>query len=1124
MNRSSSDLVCWHELHGRIESHEEFKHWLGALFHGVSTDFGRVRRLHDWYITSQSALAKFPLSLSKIDITTIPTNVLSPLAAQADDLQKSVDALLGAVGTLDGVLGTKICQELRSNAVTWPQVFEAVGAFCRDLSAHVEFLTNYVHHDVPLKRACALLKAKAELKQAKAQLSALLYGVAAVNEAGGVPLCGMKEFACDSWPRFLESVADTCTKATTLLAAAKPFGAAAATPAYIALLLARKLALDAAWEPLAPTTTKAGQWEIAGPTAAVDAGQALVHMIASNVRKGVSAAQAMQAIMARDEARAIVARMERDRGVQEMAGDQFLGARTDIGALLRTHAWGKAVAQRFATAHVSLRSRLLAPDAEESDLHARSILNQLRSAIERLQQACKALDSYGAFDWSLWNGAWRKGQDEDLPQDVSSRLRFAAEHAEAVLAWSRYFAIKQQCVQADLQGLVAVLEARKLAPDFLPVAFEFILYNSLSKAVYSSFPEISHFSGKSHDQLREQFANLDKEIIRLNGEVFGQTIDKNKRVPEGRAGMHAGDYTELCLLRRELNKQRRHIPIRQLVKRAGRALQAIKPCFMMGPLSVAQYLEPGAVDFNIIVMDEASQLKIEESLGAIARGKQLVVVGDPKQLPPTSFFDRLMEGEEDDSDENATVVSGMESILDVCQQIFRRVRTLRWHYRSRHESLIAFSNYHFYKNLIVFPSPYAKGSRLGVKCRYIRNGVYKERKNLPEAERVVDAVVEHMMKHPAESLGVVTLNQTQRELIEELLDKKFRTFKEGEDFTSLHAEQGWPFFVKNLENVQGDERDVIFISTTFGPPPGVAKVRQNFGPISRPEGWRRLNVLFTRARTRVELFTSMRPEDVVVDEKTPLGTKALRDYLEYARRGILATTDESDREPDSDFEVAVAEVLRAKGFAIKPQLGVAGFYIDIAVRNPDRPGEFLAAIECDGATYHSCASARDRDRIRQEILESLGWRGRIYRIWSTDWFYNPRRETARLLAFLEECRAKAQAAPISESEDTATELGDGPELEERDAIDPDLGDEEDVFVEVGNLVTYCHMDKPSEKRTVTIVAGQSNPKMNTVNEETPIARALLGLSAGEIGRLELPSGVSCNVRVLKIERFGQESA
>jgi very-short-patch-repair endonuclease len=411
-----------------------------------------------------------------------------------------------------------------------------------------------------------------------------------------------------------------------------------------------------------------------------------------------------------------------------------------------------------------------------------------------------------------------------------------------------------------------------------------------------------------------------------------------------------------------------------------------------------------------------------------------------------------------------------------------------------------------------------------VKCRYIRNGVYRERKNLPEAERVVDAVVEHMVKHPTESLGVVTLNQTQRELIEELLDKKFRTFKECEHFTSLHSEQGWPFFVKNLENVQGDERDVIFISTTFGPPPGLERVRQNFGPISRPEGWRRLNVLFTRARIRVELFTSMRAEDVLVDEHTPLGTKALHDYLEYARRGILEVTDEGDREPDSDFEVAVAEVLRTRGFTVKPQLGVAGFYIDIAVRNPDRPGEFLAAIECDGATYHSCASARDRDRIRQEILESLGWRGRIYRIWSSDWFYNPRRETARLLEFLEEGRTKARGAPISESEDTVTELGDGPELEDHGAIDLDLGDEEDVFVEVGNHVTYCHMDKPSEKKTVTIVSGQSSPKMHTVNEETPIARALLGLSVGEIGRLELPSGVSCSVRVLKIERFRQESA
>jgi very-short-patch-repair endonuclease len=580
------------------------------------------------------------------------------------------------------------------------------------------------------------------------------------------------------------------------------------------------------------------------------------------------------------------------------------------------------------------------------------------------------------------------------------------------------------------------------------------------------------------------------------------------------------------LLRREINKQRRHIPIRQLIKRAGNALQALKPCFMMGPLSVAQYLEQGVLKFDLVVMDEASQLRPEEALGAIARGNQLVVVGDPKQLPPTSFFDRMVDSGDGDEeeDEAPAAISGMESILDICQQLFTPVRSLRWHYRSQHESLIAFSNHHFYKNLVVFPSPYAKNPGLGVKYRYVRSGLYRDRQNKPEAQRVVDAVLEHMIKRPEESLGVVTLNQTQRELIEDLLDKKLKTFKEGVDFLGHWENEGWPFFVKNLENVQGDERDVIFISTTFGKVPGTDKVRQNFGPISRPDGWRRLNVLFTRSKRRIELFTSMSPEDIVVDEKTPLGTKALRDYLDFAKFGILVATDENVREPDSDFEISVANVVTAMGYEVKPQLGVAGFFIDMAVRNPDRPGEFLAGIECDGATYHGGHSVRDRDRIRQEILESLGWKSRIHRIWSTDWFYNPRKEVGRLRDFLEERHRLSAVEAPDEWEESEDQILDIDSLETPEVIEElvenfaaSAGDE-DAFVEVGDRVTYDFVDDPKNRHSVFIVDSASNPKMGIINELTPVAQALLGLSLGDVGELKVPGQKIRQLRLLKIHR------
>jgi hypothetical protein len=257
--------------------------------------------------------------------------------------------------------------------------------------------------------------------------------------------------------------------------------------------------------------------------------------------------------------------------------------------------------------------------------------------------------------------------------------------------------------------------------------------------------------------------------------------------------------------------------------------------------------------------------------------------------------------------------------------------------------------------------------------------------------------MEHMLTCPNESLGVVKLNQTLRELIEDMLDKKTRDVKGVAEYLGHHESAVWKFFVKNLESLQGDERDVNFVSTTFGKPAGSTAVRQNFDPINRPDGWRRLNVLFTRARKRLDLFASMLPTDVQADEKLSLGRRALLEYLDYAKTAVLQNVRGSatDHEADSDFEVAVTDALRRAGYEVEPQIGVAGYFIDLGVRHSERKSEFIAGIECDGATNHSSLSARDRDRICQEVLESLGWQGRIIRVWSTDWFADPRGQTQR---------------------------------------------------------------------------------------------------------------------------------
>jgi len=527
-------------------------------------------------------------------------------------------------------------------------------------------------------------------------------------------------------------------------------------------------------------------------------------------------------------------------------------------------------------------------------------------------------------------------------------------------------------------------------------------------------------------------------------------------------------------------------------------------------------------------------------------GQQLVVVGDPKQLPPTTFFDRLGTTSDDGDDGSHAAAVDSESILDVCMGHFRPLRTLRWHYRSRHESLIAFSNSRFYGNrLIVFPSPYGKSKRLGLRYRYVKDAVYESPINRLEAARVVDAAIDHMMNHPEDSLGIVTLNLRQRDLVEELLDQRCRNLPQTDKFRSDWESEGFGLFVKNLESVQGDERDVIFISTTFGPAPGTKVVRQNFGPISRQTGWRRLNVLFTRARKSVHVFSSMHPEDIVVDESTPPGTKALREYLEFARSGVLADVGPTAGAAESDFELAVTEVLKDSGYQVVPQLGVSGFRIDIAIKHPAYPSAYLAAIECDGASYHSGVSVRDRDRIRQEILESLGWKGRIWRIWSTDWQH----ETKRMLAFLNELAAKpivddyvdehetaevepaaAAARPVTPHEASAVPLPSprgtvaalalsqaSIELAEA-AMIVEEDEDADLEVEVGDLVTYAPLGAPDQEITVRLVSGRTDVEQGLISEATPLAQTLLGAMVGDDVVLRVPSKPAQSFVVKKIVR------
>jgi very-short-patch-repair endonuclease len=447
------------------------------------------------------------------------------------------------------------------------------------------------------------------------------------------------------------------------------------------------------------------------------------------------------------------------------------------------------------------------------------------------------------------------------------------------------------------------------------------------------------------------------------------------------------------ILRRELAKKRRHMPTRRLIESMPTLLPRLKPCFLMSPLSVAQFLDASLPPFDLVVFDEASQIPVWDAIGAIARGSAVIVVGDSKQLPPTTFFQSL-EGE-DDGAEDAGAIEDVESILKECNAAGVPSIRLTWHYRSRHESLIAFSNHHYYENeLHTFPSPEDRSPRLGVTFRHITGSTYDRggtRTNRAEAGAVVAEVVA-LLTDPdrSGSVGVVTFNLAQQTLIEDLLDAQRRQRPEIEPFFSSDAEE--PVFVKNLESVQGDERDTIVFSVGYGPDAS-GRVSMNFGPLNAEGGERRLNVAVTRAKKRLIVFSSITGDQIDLRRTSALGVRHFKAFLDFAAQGAealaVAGSPENGAEPEDGLARAVRAALTARGHAVDSRIGYGGYRIDLAVRDPARPGRYLLGIVCDGASYRAASTARDRDRIRRSVLDGLGWR--LTRVWSTAWRVNPAR-------------------------------------------------------------------------------------------------------------------------------------
>lgn len=605
------------------------------------------------------------------------------------------------------------------------------------------------------------------------------------------------------------------------------------------------------------------------------------------------------------------------------------------------------------------------------------------------------------------------------PQALDAELEALVAARAALADWVFWQGVRRKAEAQGLGVLVTALEGGAIAPSDSGRAFRRAYAAWWLPLALDADPVLRGFLRFRHEDAISEFRALD-DLVRSHA-----AARVRKRLAHGLPTVQSVPRnSELGLLRHQMELQRPSKSIRDMIGAMPAHFGKLAPCMLMSPLSIAQYLPAGHALFDVVIFDEASQITTWDAVGAIARGRQTVIVGDPKQLPPTNFF-----GRSDDDEEVEEHQRDLESILDEARASGLPVRQLNWHYRSRHESLIAFSNQHYYGNrLITFPSPEVEDR--AVALRHVADGVYDRgasRTNVVEARALVAEAVGRMKNALAlpekarPTLGIITFNLPQQSLIQDLLDRARQDAPEIEWFFS--DERYEPTIVKNLENVQGDERDVILFSITFTRDAAGVR-RMDFGALNRDGGERRLNVAITRARQELVVFSGTRAEDIDLNRTQSLGAAHLKAFLDFAARGAVALAAQdrgSEGGAESPFEVAVAAALAARGWQVVTQVGVSGFRIDIGIKHPERAGKFLAGVECDGATYHRSATARDRDKVREEVLRGLGWE--ILRVWSTDWWRDRAEAIARLdtalNALLEESRAR-EATP---AEPTHWDLG-----------------------------------------------------------------------------------------------------
>lgn len=567
--------------------------------------------------------------------------------------------------------------------------------------------------------------------------------------------------------------------------------------------------------------------------------------------------------------------------------------------------------------------------------------------------------------------------------DFNSKINKMNENKDHIQNYINFKNSYKDGINLGIKEYLDYIIENKLTDNIQDI-FNRRFYQLLIDEIISNDEILKNFMMEDYENFRNTFKLRDKEMINM-AKVRVKSLIRHRYPAITGINSH---NVEISLLRREANKSRRHLPIRRLIENMPDLITTLKPVLMMSPLSVSTYLINSDLKFDVVIFDEASQVTPESAIGAIYRSKQAIIVGDKEQLPPTNFFESSYES--DESDELYSEVEDFSSILELASGSITNV-PLTWHYRSKYEDLIEPSNNHIYKNLITFPSPEEKKRRTGLEFIKV-DGIYANRENTIEAQKVTKLILEHFdeFKHER-SIGVVTFNQSQLRAIENELDKVRRENTKYEEFFDRDLKE--PFFIKNIETVQGDERDTIIASVSYGPTP-TGKISMNFGPINKEGGYRRLNVAFTRAKQNLILVSSITEKDIDLNRTQQRGVIFLKEYLRFAEFGNDLKIDDINHFADFDsaFEEDVYNEIEKMGYKVDKQVGSSGYKIDLAIR--DENYNYILGIECDGATYHNSKSARNRDRLRQDVLETRGWN--IYRIWSTDWFKNRSTEIKKL--------------------------------------------------------------------------------------------------------------------------------